>query len=87
MDESSYQKLTGTVVFLKSNEGSKSEAVVPFLYRGRDMPLQRIMRKDDNPFENRGFVEYDGKVVDLYGELSNGKTFIATKVDLSVQTI
>ena len=76
-------KLQGTIVFLKANEGSKSEALVPFLYQGRDVPLQKVMRRNDNPFENNGFAPYDGKTVEISGEIAVSGTFIVDEVVLS----
>lgn len=82
-NENSKIKLQGTIVFLKANEGSKSEALVPFLYQGRDTPLQKIMLRDDNPFENKGFLSYDGKTVEISGNIAQSGTFIVDEVLLA----
>lgn len=74
------QKLVGTVVFLKTNEGSKSEAIVPFLYQGKDSSPQRIMLREDNPFENNGLTAYDGKTVELAGAIAPSGTFLAETI-------
>lgn len=81
--EDSKIRLHGTIVFLKENEGSKSEAVVPYLYQNRDMALRKVMLKDDNPFENNGFAPYDGKSVEVSGEVALSGTFIVDEVVLS----
>ena len=60
--------LRGTVVFLPMDIGSKSEAVMPLLYITREKKI-RLFKKDDNPFENCSFDDYDGKVVEVQGEL------------------
>lgn len=83
MQESEKNKLQGIVVFLKTNEGSKSEALVPFLYRGKEVPPQKILLKNDNPFENNGFASYDGKTVELSGSTALSGTFIADEITVS----
>lgn len=78
MNES--QKLSGTVVFVKTNIGSKSEATVPYLKIGAETPLLKILLRNDNPFENKGMVAYDGKLVELTGELAPSGTFIVDEI-------
>ena len=73
-------KLRGTIVFLNANEGSKSEAIKPFLYLGRDVPLQKVMLRNDNPFENGGLIAYDGKHVEVFGEATRSGTFLVDEV-------
>lgn len=86
MNES--QKLSGTVVFVKTNIGSKSEATVPCLKIGNDTPLLKILLRNDNPFENKGMVAYDGKFVELTGELAPSGTFIVDEIaDTSKESI
>ena len=72
--------LRGTVVFLKANEGSKSESILPFLYQRRDVPPQRVMLRNDNPFENTGFSAYDGRQVEVVGEIVPSGTFVVDEV-------
>lgn len=84
-NENAKVKLRGTIVFLKANEGSKSEAEIPFLYQDRNTPLQKVMLRDDNPFENKGFSAYDGKPVEVSGEIALSGTFVVDEV-LSVST-
>lgn len=67
------QKKRGTVVFLKANEGSKSEGLLPRLYEGKDKPLLSLFLRNDNPFENKGLHPYDGVRVEVTGIIgSNG---------------
>ena len=79
-NENSRTRLQGTIVFLKANEGSKSEALMPFLYQGRDVPLRKVMLRDDNPFENNGFYSYDGKTVKVSGENALSGTFVVDEI-------
>ena len=80
-NENSRIRLQGTIVFLKANEGSKSEALVPFLYQGRDVPLQKVMRRNDNPFENNGLLAYDGKAVEVLGRRKRNGTFVVELIE------
>lgn len=57
---------TGTVVFLLSNIGTKSEGVFPFLYVNRNTMYKLHLRGDDS-FEERGFRPYDGMRVKVSG--------------------
>ena len=82
MQKTDKSKLRGVVIFLKTNVGSKSETLVPFLYQGRDMPPQKILLKNDNPFENNGFALYDGKSVELSGSTALSGTFIVDEITL-----
>ena len=66
--------LHGIVVFLRTNIGSKSEAKEPFLYINRDEKI-RLMKTNDNPFENHGLDEYDGKLVEVCGKLIRNNVF------------
>ena len=79
-NENSRTRLQGTIVFLKANEGSKSEALVPFLYQNQDAPLQKVMLRDDNPFENNGMSQYDGKAVKIFGEIALSGTFVVDEI-------
>ena len=75
-------RMTGTVIFISVNAGSKSDGSFPFLYEKRDS-IRRIMLKDDNPFENHGFDEYDGKVVTVEGTENRSKVIVVEKVELA----
>ena len=57
---------TGTVVFLLSNIGTKSEGVLPFLYVSQNTMYKLHLRGDDS-FEERGLSPYDGKRVIVSG--------------------
>ncbi len=83
MDNKEISRLSGTVIYLRTNEGSKSECVAPFLYQGRDVGTTRLMLKDDNPFENRGFLAFDGQAVEVSGKFGNGGTFIADDIRMN----
>lgn len=82
VNEDAKNKLRGTIVFLKANEGSKSEAEHPFLYRKRNVPMCKVMLRGDNPFENNGLTSYDGRLVELVGETALSGTFIVDEVRL-----
>lgn len=69
----------GTVIFLESHQGSKSEAVLPYLYESSDSCV-RIMLKGDNPFENAGLRPYDGRLVEIRGVKGRGKIFIVQEI-------
>lgn len=71
--------LHGIVVFLRSNIGSKSEAKVPYLYVNREEKI-RLMKKNDNPFENHGLDEYDGKPVEVSGMLIRNNIFCVVSI-------
>lgn len=60
--------LQGIVVFMPVDVGSKSEALAPILYLNRNKKI-RLYKKGDNPFENNSFNDYDGKLVEILGEL------------------
>lgn len=62
--------LTGTVIFQKSNEGSKSESLQPFLYINQNEIIHLFMR-NSNPFENKGLQSYDGKMITVNGYYNN----------------
>lgn len=70
-------ELTGTIIFKMANVGSKSENLDPFLYVNKEN-CTPIWRKGDNPFENKGFDEYDGKKVTVSGEMGNTKFTVET---------
>lgn len=79
-EENQKVSLSGTVVFLCANKGSKSEALMPFLYQGRALPPQKILLKGDNPFENKGLCAYDGARVELVGAIAPSGTFVVEQV-------
>ena len=71
---------TGTVVFLETKKGSKSEGVYPHLYESSENCV-RIRMKDDNPFENIELIPYDGKRVIVRGIMSQGNIFIINSIE------
>ena len=78
-DEKKIVEMTGTVVFLQRNMGSKSEAVLPFLYINKD-EIVRIFFEGDNPFENNKLQEFDGKAITVAGYKRDDGMFIITAI-------
>ena len=76
--------LTGTVVFLLTNIGSKSECVRPFLYINQNEILKTYF-KGDNPFENLMLRPYDGKAVEVKGKLKRNQTFVIEQISVVTQ--
>ena len=70
----------GTIIFKLVDEGSKSERRAPFLKEPGEVPPTPLYLKHDNPFENRGFADYEGKEVELVGEVDNGGTLVVESV-------
>lgn len=75
------QTREGVVVFLKANEGSKSECSLPYLYLGRDVPLLPLFVVNDNPFENGGLAIYDGVRVKVVGNVDKNNVFIVSEIE------
>ena len=80
MQEEQKTRLSGVVVFLLANAGTKSEARLPYLYQSKSVPLVSIMLKEDNPFENKGLSEYDGAKVEIDGTVATSGTFIVDNI-------
>ena len=76
--ENAQETFKGTIMFLPDNVGSKSEAVYPFIYVSRDVYF-KVLLKDDNPFENKGLMPFDGKLVEIVGAMGR-RTFIVETV-------
>ncbi|MBQ7650954.1 MAG: hypothetical protein IJS15_08340 [Victivallales bacterium] len=74
-----FEKLSGTVVFLLENQGSKSEGVLPFLYANKEEKI-KLFLKGDNPFENTGLLPYDGKAVEVVGMKKRNGTFVIEQI-------
>jgi len=70
---------TGIIIFMLCNEGSKSEGLFPFLYQGAGQLLP-LRKKDDNPFEHGSFRPFDGKKVQIFGEMSEDLTLTVTQI-------
>ncbi len=71
--------LRGTIIYLLANSGSKSEGVYPHLYQDRETKI-KIFKEGDNPFENHGFDDFDGKQVELKGSLGRGNIFVVKEI-------
>ena len=71
--------LRGTIVFLVANADSKSENTYPYLYQDRKTKI-KIFKEGDNPFENHGFDDFDGKRVELKGSLGRGNIFVVKEI-------
>lgn len=69
----------GTIVFLSSDVGSKSETKRPYLYQNREGCIP-VLKEDDNPFENSGLDAYDGKLVEVTGLYGRGDYFIIATI-------
>lgn len=72
-------EISGTVVFIKGNIGSKSEAVLPYLYVNRS-EVVKILVNGDNPFENNMLLPYDGKKITAAGCLKSNGMFIIESI-------
>ena len=81
MEDIKTETLTGTVVFLEANQGSKSEGVFPYLYVSRDEKI-KLLLKGDNPFENTALHPYDGKPVEIVGMRKRNGTFVIERVSV-----
>ena len=79
-DKDLTEQLRGTIIFLKSNVGSKSEGVFPCLYINKEKMI-KVYVKDDNPFENESFKKYDGKKVLLIGKFGRNNTFMVEEIN------
>ena len=85
MNDGEKKRLKGVVVFLRVNEGSKSESVAPFLYQGKDARPVPLFLRGDNPFENGGLSAYDGMCVEVAGATGRGDVFEVEDVSVSQQ--
>lgn len=74
--------ITGTLVFLKTNLHSKSEAMQPFLYLNKDSIVQLYV-KGDNPFENESLLPFDGQSITLEGDYDSLGIFRINKDAIS----
>ena len=71
--------LEGILIFQKANQGSHSQGVFPYLYRGYGQ-FVKVAHVDDIPFMNPILSRYDGKAVALEGEFDLNEVFVATSV-------
>lgn len=72
-------KIIGIVEYKTFAERTKSESSRPFLMMENGSQIL-LYRKNDNPFENKGFLEFEGKKISAEGELVNG-VFEVTSVE------
>lgn len=71
--------LRGIIIFELANAYSKSEAMVPCLYKNRDSKI-KVFKQGDNPFENHEFDAFDGKLVEVIGTFGRGGVFNVNKI-------
>ena len=69
----------GTIIFLDANQGSKSEGLYPYLYESAGV-CTRVMLENDNPFENKGLLPFDGVKVTLLCREGRRNCLIVTSV-------
>lgn len=72
------EEKSGTIIFQKINEGSKSEKLQPFLYISKDEIIP-VFFNGSNPFENNELAKFDGKQITVEGTTENS-TFIIQKI-------
>lgn len=71
--------LSGTIIFLLDNVGSKSESKHPYLYQNSDSCIP-VFKESDNPFENEGLKSFDGKKVEIKGQYGRGDVFCISEI-------
>lgn len=64
-------KLTGVVLYRVFAEGTKSESSRPYIFLENGSQIL-LYKKSDNPFENKGFINYENQTITVEGEFSNG---------------
>ena len=64
-------KITGVVEYKAFAERTKSESSRPYIILENGSQIL-LYKKGDNPFENNGFTDYEGKKITAEGELVNG---------------
>lgn len=64
-------KLTGVVLYRIFAEGTKSESSRPYIFLENGSQIL-LYKKSDNPFENKGFTNYENQTITVEGEFSNG---------------
>lgn len=69
----------GTVVFLETNQGSKSGGVFPFLYESRNL-CGRIWLEGDKSFCGDDLLAYDGSRVEAVGCTGRGGVFVISAI-------
>lgn len=79
--------LKGKIEYKTFAAGTKSESVRPYLCFENGTQIL-LYKKNDNPFENKGFTEYTDLEVSVEGDLENG-TFVVENIlteDSSTET-
>ena len=82
-EEKVLQTLTGTIIFQKTNEGSKSESMQPFLYVNQNQVVHVFMN-NSNPFENNFLQTYDGCNVTVEGYMNN-ETLVINSINSNAE--
>ncbi len=82
-EEKILQTLTGTIIFQKTNEGSKSESMQPFLYVNQNQVVHVFMN-NSNPFENNSLQAYDGCNVTVEGYMNN-ETLVINSINSNAE--
>lgn len=72
-------KLTGIIEYKTFAERTKNESLRPYIILENGSQIL-LYKKGDNPFENKGFTEFEGKKITAEGELVNG-VFEVTSVE------
>ena len=73
-------ELTGKIKFDSFAKETKSESKRPYLIMENGDKIL-LYKNNDNPFENKGFAEFENKKVLVSGEI-NDNTFVVTQVVL-----
>lgn len=70
----------GTVIFMRTDVGTKSESDQPHLYLGEGK-LVRLWKREDNPFENNGLKAFDGARVTVTGTLDESGVLCVSYIE------
>lgn len=70
----------GTIVFMRTNIGSKSEGILPFLYIGKGKFLE-IWKSEDDSMRGDMLVPYDGQQITAHGEINDYDIFIIETIE------
>lgn len=70
----------GTIVFMRTNIGSKSEGIKPFLYVGKGKFLD-IWKSEDDSMNGDMLAPYDGQQVTAHGEINDYDIFIIETIE------
>ena len=70
----------GTIVFMRTNIGSKSEGIKPFLYVGKGKFLEVWMSKDES-LAGDMLAPYDGQQITAHGEINEYDIFLIEAIE------